>query len=94
MVKYFVFVHEKSGILASFFRNISKTAKNILIKKIARNHGISVYKKALISDHKKKNIFFEIKTVLSKCLLVCRLPNFCGRASSKTSVNIKTKFHT
>ena len=41
-----------------------------MIKKIGRNQGISLYKKAL-SDHRKTyNIFFEIITVLSKCLLV------------------------
>ena len=42
---------------ASFFRNISKTAETILIKKIRRNHGISVYKKALIGEHRKNYIF-------------------------------------
>ena len=40
-----------------FFRNISKTTETILIKKIGRNHGISVYKKALISEHRKNYIF-------------------------------------
>ena len=90
-----VFVHEK----CSFFRNVSKTAETILIKKIGRNHGISIYKKTLISENRKKIIFFEIITVLSKCLLVCKLvslyvTNCCGRSSSKTSVNIKTEFHT
>ena len=48
-----VIVHEKSV----FFRNISKTAETILIKKIGRNHGISVYKKALINEHRKNYIF-------------------------------------
>ena len=36
----------KKWIFASFFRNILKTAENILIKKIGRNHGILVYKKS------------------------------------------------
>ena len=41
-----------------FFLEISqKTAETILIKKIGRNHGISVYKKALISEHRKDYIF-------------------------------------
>ena len=52
-----VIVHGKCFFFASFFRNISKTAENILINKIGRNHGISVYKKALISKHRKNYIF-------------------------------------
>ena len=69
-----VIVHEKSVFFffASFFRNILKNGWNILIKKIRRNHGISVYKKALVSEH-RKIIFFEIITVLSKCRLVSLL---------------------
>ena len=59
----------KNCFVASFFRNISKTAETILIKKIGWNHGISVYKKVLISEH-GKIIFFEILIILSKCLLV------------------------
>ena len=35
-------------------------AENILIKKIGRNHDISVYKKALICDHRKKYILRDI----------------------------------
>ena len=66
-----VIVHEKKRFFCFFFfRNISKTAETILIKKIGRNHGISVYKKALISEH-QKNYIFEIITVVSKCLLDC-----------------------
>ena len=42
---------------SSFFRNISKTAETILIKKIGRNHGISIDKKALISEHRTNYIF-------------------------------------
>ena len=52
-----VIVHEKSGFFASFFRNISKTVQTIMIKKIQRNHGIWVYKKGLISEHRKNDIF-------------------------------------
>ena len=88
-----VIVHEKSVV---FFRNISKTAEPILIKKIGRNHGISAYKKALISEHRKNYIFQDNNCFvkMSVCLLVSLYgTNFCGRASSKTSVNIKTKFH-
>ena len=80
---------KKVFFFASFILNISKTAETILIKKIGRNHGISDYKKALISEHRKNYIFVKI----SISLLVCALPNCCGRASSKTSGNIKTKFH-
>ena len=50
-------MHEKSGFFPSFFRNISKKAETILIKKIGRSHGTSVYKKAIISEHRKNNIF-------------------------------------
>ena len=69
MVKYCI-VHEKVGFFASFFRNISKTIESILIeKKIERNYGILVNKKAQMSEH-RKIIFFEILTIFSKCLLV------------------------
>ena len=50
-------MNEKSGFFASFFRNISKAAETILIKKIGRNHGISVYTKAFMSEHRKNKIF-------------------------------------
>ena len=53
LLLYHTIVHEKRGFLASFFQNISKTAATILMKKIGRNQGISVYKKALISEHRK-----------------------------------------
>ena len=55
MVKYcsIVIVYEKSGFFALFFRNISKTAETILIKKIGRNQGVLVYVKAQISEHRK-----------------------------------------
>ena len=49
-----VIVHKKSVF---FFQNISKTAETILIKKIGRKHGISVYKKSLISENRKIYIF-------------------------------------
>ena len=72
-------MHEKSVVVffASFFRNISKTAVTILIKKIKRNHGFLVYKKALMNEH-RKNYIYEILIILSKCLLVrfSTLPNF------------------
>ena len=91
-----VIVHEKKVFFASFFRNISKTAQTILIKKIGQNHGISLYKKALLSEHRKNYIFGDNNCFvkMSTSLLFCALPNFCGRASSKTSVNIKTKLYT
>ena len=54
-------VHEKSGFFPSFFRNNSKTAETLLIKKIERNHGILLYKKALISEHRKNYIFRDNK---------------------------------
>ena len=64
-----VIEHEKSVFLLLFFRNISKTAETVLIKKIGRSYDISVYKKAQISEHRKNDIFWTI-TVFSKCLLV------------------------
>ena len=65
-------MHEKSGFFTSFFQNISKTAKTILIKKIGQNHGISVYKKGQISEHRKNYIFRDNNCFFfSKCLLVC-----------------------
>ena len=68
-----VIVHEKSGVFfCFFFRNISKTAETILIKKIERNHGISVYKKAVISEH-PKNV----------SLLVCTLRIFVDEQAHK-----------
>ena len=39
---------------------ISKTADTIYIKKIERNHGVLVYKKALISEYRKNYIFRDI----------------------------------
>ena len=48
---------KKVFFFACFFRKISKTAETILIKKIGRNYGISVYKKALINEHRKSYIF-------------------------------------
>ena len=56
MVKYCNRARKKC-FFASFIRNISKTAETILIKKFRRNHGISIYKKALISEHQKIYIF-------------------------------------
>ena len=50
------FTRHPFSFLPLFFRNISKTAETILIKKIRRNHGISVYKKALKSEHRKNDI--------------------------------------
>ena len=89
-------MHEKSGFFASFFQNISKTAETILIKKIGQNHGISVYKKALISEHRKNYIFRDNNCFvkMSVSLLVSQLVGTLARGSRKTSVNIKTKFHT
>ena len=57
-------------------------------KKNWRNHGILVYQKALISEHRKNYIFRDNKC-LFKMSVSLYVTNFCGRASSKTSVNIK-----
>ena len=72
---------------------IRKTAETILIKKIGRNYGISLYKKALISEHRKNYIFRDNNCVV-KVSVSMYVTNFCERTSSKTSVNIKIKLHT
>ena len=79
------------GFFLLLFRNISKTAETILIKKIGRNHRISVYKKALISEHRKNDIFRD-NNCFVKMSVSLYVTNFCGQASSKTSVNIKPNF--
>ena len=78
----------KKVVFASFFRNISKTAETIWIKKIGRNHGISVYKKAFISEHRKNYVFRDINYFVKMYvfqLVGTHVTNFCERASSKTS---------
>ena len=90
-----VIVHEKSFLLL-FFKISQKRLKLFWLKKIGWNHGISEYKKALISKHWKNYIFRDNNCFvkMSGSLLVCVIPNLYGRASSKTSLHIKTKFHT
>ena len=83
---------KKVFFFASFFRNISKTAETILIKKIGRNHSISLYKKSLKSEHQKNHIFRDIINYFVKMSVSTLVPDFYGRTSSKTSVNIKMKF--
>ena len=83
MVKYCNRGWKKGGFFAYFFRNISKTAEIILIKKIRRNHGISVYKKALISEHQKNYNFWDnncfvkmsVSLYITKFLLTSLLKN-------------------
>ena len=72
MVKYCNRAWKKCFFFA-FFRNISKTAETILIKKIGRNHGSSVYKKAQIKEHRKNYIFRDNNCFvkMSVSLLVC-----------------------
>ena len=48
-------------VIFFLLQNISKTAETILLKKIVQNHGISVYKKALKSEHRKNYIFRDNK---------------------------------
>ena len=63
--------------------------ETILIKKIGRNHRISVYKKALISEHQKHYIFrdnncFVIMSVSTLvCALVSALPIFVDAIAQK-----------
>ena len=80
---------EKVGFFPSFFRNILKTAETILIKKIGRNHGISVYKKAIINEHRKiyifrdNNCFVKMSHGLLVSLLVRTLPIFVDALAQK-----------
>ena len=68
-------------------------AETILIKKIGQNHGIPVYKKDLVREH-RKNYIFRDNNCFVKMSVSLYVTNFCGRANSETKVNIKTKFHT
>ena len=79
---------------ASFFEISQKTAETILIKKIRQNHGISVYKKALISEHRKNYIFRDNTCCvkMSVNMLVRALPNFCGRTAQKLFGILKRNF--
>ena len=63
---------------ASFFRNISKTAEIILLKKIGINHGVLLYKKALMNEHRKDYILRNINDFvkMSVSTLVNTLPHF------------------
>ena len=68
----------------AFFRNISKTVETILVKKI----GISVYKKDLISEHRKNyifrdNCFVQMSVSLLVSLLFSALPNFVDELAQK-----------
>ena len=65
-------MNEKSGFFGSFFRNISKTAETIFIKTIGRNHGISLYKKALISNHRKNDIFRDNNCFVKRSVSLLR----------------------
>ena len=78
-----VIVHEKRGFFPSY--NISKTAKTILIKKIGRNHSISIYKKPLISEHRKNYIFQDNNSFvkMSVSLLVITLSIFVDALAQK-----------
>ena len=87
----------KKGIfLRSFFRNISKTAEIILIKKkkISRNHNVSVYKKALMSVN-IANFFFFYEILIDYFVkMSCTIPRiYRYQCYSKTSVKIKTKLY-
>ena len=55
----------KKVFFASFFRNISKTAKTFFDKKNEQNHGVFVYKKALVSEYRKNYINCFVKMSVS-----------------------------
>ena len=79
---------------ASFFQNISKTAETILTEKIGRNHDILVYKKALISKHRKNYIFRDINyfVKMSVGLLVSLLSIFMDKLAQKQMTISKPNF--
>ena len=91
-----VIVHEKKKsvffFFYSFFQNISKTVVTILIKKIEQNHGVLVFKKALLCKHRTNYIFRDINWFV-KMSVSTYIIKLCVRSSSKISVNMKTKFH-
>ena len=64
-----------------FFRNISKTAKTILLKKIERNYRILVYKKTLMSEHQKIYILRDINDFINTS--VSMLSNFVYALAQK-----------
>ena len=47
----------KKCFFCFIFRNTTKTAETILIKKVERKHGIFAYKKDLMNEHRKNYIF-------------------------------------
>ena len=63
--------------LVLFFEISKKRLKLYFDKKIGRNHGISIYKKALISEHQKNYIFRDniCFVKMSVSLLVSLLVN-------------------
>ena len=85
MVKYCNRAWKKWVFFPSFFRKMSKTAETILIKKIGRNHGVLVYKKAQISEHRKNYIFRDNNCFvkMSVSLLVRTLPIFVDALAQK-----------
>ena len=93
MVKYCNRALKKWVFLLLFFEISQQRLKLFLLKKIGRNHGISLYKKALISQH-RKNYIFRDNNCFVKMSVSLYVTNSCGSTSSITSVNINTKFHT
>ena len=71
--------------LLRFFRNISKTAEGVLTKKIEPNHGVLVYKKSLMSEHRKNYILRDInefiKMSVSSWQILCT-PKLAMRAKT------------
>ena len=70
---------KKLLFFASFFRNISKTAETIFLKnKFERNYGVLLYKKAIITEHRKNEILLliDINDFVKTNLLTSTLLNF------------------
>ena len=64
-------------------------------KKIAGTHGVLLYKKALMSEHRKNYILRDINNFVKmsvSTLVSWYVTTFCVRSSSKSSGNIKTKY--
>ena len=64
-------MYEKSGVFASFFGNLAKTTQSILIKKIVRSHGVFIYKKALITEHRKIYILRDFNYFVEMSFNAC-----------------------
>ena len=68
--------------------------ETIWIQKNSQNQGDLMYKKALMSEHRKIYILRDINYFVTMSFsTLTRYQILCLPSISKTSLNIKTKFH-